>query len=197
MPSPEVTLETERLVLRPFRDSDHAPFAAFSADEESTRYLGGVRDAEASWRIMAVFCGHWHLRSYGPFAVEEKKSGDFVGYCGPWFPHGKPEQEIMWGIMPAARRKGYAAEAAYAARHWAYHERGWPGAVSYIHPENVGSQGVARKLGAKPDPGTIPHGPHQVNVWRHPAPDQVLTELSESDESPNLTNQGEIEPCQS
>lgn len=185
MPSPDVTLETERLILRPFDESDYPPFATFAADEESTRFTGGVRDAETAWRVMATFCGHWHLRSNGPFAIEEKASGDFVGYCGPWFPRGKPEQEIMWGIMPAARRKGYASEAARAARDWVYRERGWSGAVSYIHPDNIGSQGVARKLGAKPDDEMITYGQFQVHVWRHPVPADVLTETHES---PNLTN---------
>lgn len=172
MPSPEVILETERLVLRPFRESDFPAFAAFSADEESTRYVGGTLDEGASWRVMASLCGHWHLR-------------------------GKPEQEIMWGIVQGARRQGYAAEAARAARQWVYRERGWPGAVSYIHPDNAGSRGVARSVGAKPDEGTIPYRSFHVQVWRHPGPDKVLTELSESHASPNLTNQGEIEPCQS
>lgn len=197
MPSPEVILETERLVLRPFRESDFPTFAAFSADEESTRYVGGTRDEEASWRVLATLCGHWDLRGYGPFALEEKKSGEFVGYCGPWFPRGKPEQELMWGIMQGARRKGFASEAARAARQWVYRERGWTGAVSYIHPENAGSRGVARSVGAKPDEGTIPYKSFHVQVWRHPGPDQVLSEISESHASPNLTNQGESKPCQS
>ena len=163
------TIETVRLRLRSFCDADHGTFAAFLADEEATRYVGGIRDADTAWRVIASFCGHWHLRGYGPFAIEEKSSGDFVGYCGPWFPYGKPEHEIMWGIVPAVQRRGYASEAALAARTWAYDELGWPVAVSYIAPENVASQGVARRLGAEP------HGPISyddkiaVQVWRHPS----------------------------
>lgn len=166
------TIKTKRLKLRAFREEDHAPYAAFLADEDATRYVGGQRDADAAWRVMASFCGHWHLRGYGPFATEEQASGNFVGYAGPWFPHGKPEQEIMWGILPAAQRRGYASEAALAARKWVYDELNWPGAVSYIEPENVASQGVARRLGAVENE-TIPYGQFMVQVWRHPTTDQV------------------------
>lgn len=169
-PPPEIY--TKRLRLRPFKDSDHASYATFLADEESTRYLGGTRDAETAWRVMASFCGHWNLRGYGPFAIETRESARFVGYCGPWFPFGKPEQEILWGVMPAARRNGFAAEAARAARQWAYDIGGWTGAVSYIVPGNAASEGVARKLGASPE-DQIDMGGVEVNVWRHPGPEAL------------------------
>ena len=163
------TIETERLRLRPFRDEDHGMYAAFLADEEATQFIRGVRDAGSAWRVMAGFCGHWQLRGYGPFAVAEKQSDQLVGYCGPWFPYNKPEQEIMRGIVPAAQRQGYASEAALAARTWAYKEAGWPTAVSYIAPENIASQGVAKRLGAMAHE-TIPYDEkYIVQVWRHPS----------------------------
>ena len=162
------TIETERLFLRAFRDEDHSTFASFLADEEATRFLGGPRDSGSAWRVMASFCGHWHLRGYGPFAVAEKQSDQLVGYCGPWFPHGWPEQEIMWGIVPEAQRRGFASESASAARTWAYDDAGWPDAVSYILPENVASQGVARRLGATTNE-TIPYKDSMMQVWRHPS----------------------------
>lgn len=165
-------IQTQRLRLRAFEDRDHASYAGFLADAESTRYLGGPRDAETAWRVLASFCGHWTLRGYGPFAIENRATGDFVGYCGPWFPYGKPEQEIFWGIMPAARQKGYATEAARAARQWAYEQADWNGAVSYIVPGNVASEGVARNLGASPH-DRFHHGDVEVTVWRHPAPEAL------------------------
>ena len=168
-----VTLETERLHLRPFRHADYAPYAAFLADEESTRYLGGTRDGEAVWRIMATFCGHWHLRGYGPFAVEEKATGNFIGYCGPWFPCGRPEREFVWGILPNAQRKGYATEAAQTARRWAYEVCGWSVAVSNVMPENTVSSRVAEKLGAQKD-GTVVVTGILLDVWRHPPATEVL-----------------------
>ena len=98
------TIETARLRLRAFRDADHDAFAAFMADEEATRFLGGPRDAAAAWRVMSTLSGHWQLRGYGPFAIEDQQSHAFVGYCGPWFPYGWSDQEIMWGIVPDAQQ---------------------------------------------------------------------------------------------
>ncbi|MGI9424053.1 MAG: GNAT family N-acetyltransferase [Hyphomicrobiaceae bacterium] len=161
-------IDTDRLRLRAFRNEDHAAYAAFLADEQATRFIGGVRDADAAWRIMAAFCGHWQLRGYGPFAIEETATGTFVGYTGLWFPHGKPEREIMWGIVPSAQRNGYASEAAKAARDYAYEQLGWSVAVSYIADDNAASQGVAGKLGAVRD-GRVDHQGWQLDVWRHPA----------------------------
>ena len=167
------TLHTDRLTLRPFRDADHEPYAAFLADEDCTRYLGGTRDAAAAWRVMAAYCGHWYLRGHGPFAIEEKASQIFVGYCGPWFPHGKPGQEIIWGVIPSLQGKGYATEAAKAARNWVYKACGWPVAISTIMPENLASRRVAEKLGAVMD-GTVPYEEYTLEVWRHPPSTEVL-----------------------
>src|SRR5213596_1678006 len=76
------TLETERLILRPWKPEDFEPYARFSADEESMRYLGRdgrPTDAAETWRTICLFIGHWYLRGYTLWAVEEKATGEFVG----------------------------------------------------------------------------------------------------------------------
>src|SRR5438094_388820 len=60
-------LETERLILRPWKPEDFEPYARFSADEESMRYLGRdgrPTDAAETWRTICLFLGHWYLRGY-------------------------------------------------------------------------------------------------------------------------------------
>ena len=60
-------LETERLILRPWRPEDFEPYARFSADEESMRWLGRdgrPTDAAETWRTICLFIGHWYLRGY-------------------------------------------------------------------------------------------------------------------------------------
>src|SRR5438034_658774 len=69
------TLETERLILRPWKPEDFEPYARFSADEESMRYLGRdgrPTDAAETWRTICLFIGHWYLRGYTLWAVEER-----------------------------------------------------------------------------------------------------------------------------
>ena len=75
-----------------------------------------------AWRCIL---GHWALRGYGHWAIEEKAGGRFVGYSGLWNPEGWPEPEVMWGLMADAHGRGYATEAARRAREFAYRKLGW------------------------------------------------------------------------
>lgn len=74
MPSMPTELLTERLQLRQFRDDDLDPYAAVQADPVVARYVGdgSPTDREASWRLMALFLGHWTLRGHGQYAVVER-----------------------------------------------------------------------------------------------------------------------------
>lgn len=162
------TLDTERLRLRGWTEQDHAPFAALLGDEESARFIGGMCSAEDTWRRMATQMGHWQMRGYGSWVIEEKATGNWVGYSGLWNPYGWPEPEVMWGLAPAARGRGYATEAAIAARTYAYEQLGWKTVMSLIAPANTPSQKVAARLGAKPESQFELRGA-VADVWRHPA----------------------------
>jgi RimJ/RimL family protein N-acetyltransferase len=162
-------LETDRLRLREWREEDHAPLVAFYTDAAVARFISVPRNRADAWRFLAVRSGHWSLRGYGPWALEEKASGQWVGHCGLWFPHGWPEPELMWSLAPAARGRGYATEAARRARDYAYRDLGWTTLVSCIVPENVASQRVAQRLGATLE-RTIELVGHQTGLYRHPGP---------------------------
>src|SRR2546430_11344188 len=76
----EVTLETDRLLLRFPRESDFEGYAKICADPEVMRFLGGQPMTELeAWRHMAFTIGHWYFRGYGQWVVEEKASGRLVG----------------------------------------------------------------------------------------------------------------------
>ncbi|MFM9851143.1 MAG: GNAT family N-acetyltransferase [Hyphomicrobiaceae bacterium] len=162
-------LETERLRMRPWCDQDLDAFADFCADEESTRYLGGVCDRADAWRRMAVIAGHWALRGYGIWVIEDKATGAFAGYSGLWNPEGWPGPEVTWSVCTPFRRRGYAVEAAQRAREFAYDELQWPTAVSVIHPDNSASKRVAARVGAALEKQTALKG-SPVDVFRHPVP---------------------------
>ncbi|MEO1198534.1 MAG: GNAT family N-acetyltransferase [Pseudomonadota bacterium] len=141
------TLETERLILRGFKEADIAAYADFFASETSF-FVGGPVEAWEAWRKFAVYPGHWALLGYGPFALEEKMTSAFVGVVGPWFPGGWPNREIMWAIMLGQDGKGYATEAARATISFAVITLGWTRIVSHIDANNHASIAVAQKLGA-------------------------------------------------
>lgn len=140
-------IETERLRLRQFRHSDIDAVAAFMADEESMRYIGGDCDRENAWRRMALSAGHWTLRGYGPWAVEEKATGDFTGRVGMWYPETWPGPEAIWSLVPAKRGSGFATEAARATINFAFETLDMNRVCSLIHPDNAASIRVAERLG--------------------------------------------------
>ena len=144
------TLETERLVLRAFRESDTDAYAEMLADPEVMRFLGNPMSRAEAWRIMAMVLGHWHLRGHGFWAVEEKSGGELVGRVGCWRPEGWPGLEVGWTLRRASWGRGYATEAARAAARYAFTALDQTRVLSLIAPDNVASIRVAERLGERP-----------------------------------------------
>lgn len=145
-----VELETERLTLRMWREDDFPAYAEMCADPEVMRYLGGkTLNTLEAWRHLAFIVGHWHLRGYGHWAVEEKASGRLIGRLGFLNPEGWPGFEIGWTLARESWGKGYATEGARRALEYAFGELGRGHVISLIHPENRASVRVAERLGER------------------------------------------------
>ena len=120
------------------------------ADREVTRFLGdgeplGRSDA---WRQLAMFAGHWTLRGFGVWAVEELSTGAFAGRIGCFQPDGWPGFEIAYTLARGVWGHGYALEGATAALRYAREVLGRSEILSVIRPGNVRSIRVATALGA-------------------------------------------------
>ncbi|WP_233245666.1 GNAT family N-acetyltransferase [Marinicauda salina] len=142
-------IETERLRLRAPEERDFEGMTALMSDPVAAEHIGGVQTPPQIWRSLCMLIGHWAVRGYGFFAVEERATGAWVGRVGPWFPHGWPQPEVGWSILREHWGKGYATEAAAASMDFAFDSLGWDEAIHLIAAENAGSQGVARKLGSR------------------------------------------------
>ena len=132
-----------------FRDDDLDAYALICADPEVMRYLGDGKTltrAEA-WRQMAMIVGHWRLRGYGLWAVEERATGALIGRIGFFNPEGWPGFELGWVLARGAWGKGYATEGAAAALAHAFTELGQERVISLIYPANAASIRVAERLG--------------------------------------------------
>ncbi|MDG3006200.1 GNAT family N-acetyltransferase [Paludisphaera mucosa] len=170
------TLETERLILRQFRDSDLDAYAEMAADPEVMRYLGaGPMGRSEAWRNMAMILGHWRLRGFGMWAVEERDTGEMVGRVGCWRPEGWPGLEVGWTLRRAYWGRGYATEAARASLDVAFEQIGEPHVISMIHGDNLPSIRVARRLGMRLEGRTelfddIPVAVYGIRRGRRPAP---------------------------
>lgn len=147
-------------------DTDFEPYAEFYSSE-ATRYYGGPLDREGAWRAAAAMMGHWIIRGYGAWAVEEKETGDFCGLVGLWYPEGWPEREITWAIINAKQGRGYAAEAAIRAKTYALETLGWDKVHSCITAENTPSIALAEKLGAVLERALDHPKRGHVLVYRH------------------------------
>jgi RimJ/RimL family protein N-acetyltransferase len=92
------------------------------ADPEVMRYVGDRRvlNREDAWRQLAMLAGHWQLRGYGMWAVEERATGTFLGRVGLHYPEGWPDREIAWALARPHWGNGYAFEAASAALNHAF-----------------------------------------------------------------------------
>lgn len=160
-----MTLTTDRLVLRAFRDDDLDAYAAMCADPEVMRYLSATGDLlsrEDAWRQLALFAGHWTLRGYGMWAVEERGSGRFVGRVGLHRPEGWPDLELGWSLCRGAWGRGYATEAARAAAGYAFRELKRTYLIHLILAQNVRSIRVAERLGARPAGTAVVRGVEQL-----------------------------------
>jgi RimJ/RimL family protein N-acetyltransferase len=93
---------------------------------------------------------------------------------GLWNPEGWPEAEIGWDLFDGHEGKGYATEAAEAARAYAYDVLGWTTLISLVAPGNDGSAKVALRLGASCESEFTHARLGHLHVYRHPGPDALV-----------------------
>jgi len=138
-------------VLRGFTAADVEPYVRMMADPEVTRFLGDGRplDRADAWRQLALLIGHWELRGFGLWAVEERASGRFIGRVGCHEPDGWPGFELGYVLAREAWGRGLAREGAAAALDFARRELGRDTIISLIRPANRASIAVAEHFGAR------------------------------------------------
>ncbi len=121
------------------------------ADPEIVAYVGSgeTLSRAQAWKNMAMVLGHWSLRGYGLWAVEEKATQTLIGRVGLYYPEGWPGLEVGWMLARSHWGYGYALESAKAAVDVAFNQLHCPKLISLIHPENVRSQRVAQRLGSQ------------------------------------------------
>jgi ribosomal-protein-alanine N-acetyltransferase len=150
-------LRTGRLVLRPWRPADRAPFAALNADPEVMRHFPAPL-SRAESDALADLIEEWMARDgWGLWAVEVPGTrGGFIGFTGlaraTFEAHFTPAVEIGWRLARSAWGHGYATEAAGAAAAFAFGTLGLEELVSFTAVGNERSRAVMRRLGMTHDP---------------------------------------------
>ncbi len=149
-------IETERLILRRWRDSDRKPFSKMNADPKVMRYFPKRLTEEVSNHMVDIIEAEFEECGFGLFAVELQKGSDFIGYVGLHRPsfeaHFTPAVEIAWRLNWPFWRRGYASEAARSVLDFARDVVRLEEVVSFTSTLNLPSIGVMKKIGMVCDP---------------------------------------------
>ena len=183
-PWDQLRLYTDRLCLRTPTPRDAATLHDLFTDAEVMRGLGKtpVSAIEEAQAMIDEAIAGWRAHGLGPFLLETAATDrQVVGQAGlmvfdarDWTPstladagrHAQPE--LGWALIRAHWGYGYATEAAAAIRNWAHESRSIDSLVSLITSDNVRSQRVAQRLGARPAETVTPaDSKRQAVVWRH------------------------------
>ncbi|SDI34526.1 GNAT family N-acetyltransferase [Lutimaribacter saemankumensis] len=160
------TVDAGPVILRAPREDDLDALTAFMSGERS-HFVGGPASRAECWGIIARILGHWALRGYGYWYIEDKQTGQPVGGCGFINREGWEEPELGWQVWDGFEGRGIAQAAARAARTHGARHFGLNGVISYIVPQNTRSIALARRLGASFERESVLLG-HQCHVYRHP-----------------------------
>jgi ribosomal-protein-alanine N-acetyltransferase len=171
-----LTLRTERLVLREWRECDAAAFFAMSADPGLTEFL---LPPDAAWVSRAR--DHWRLRGFGQWVVELPGVAPLIGVVGlaeanPAVPGG-PAIEIAWRLARPYWGCGYATEAARAARDDGFGRLGLEQIIAITSAGNTRSRRVMERLGMRRDPAEDFDFAHPRLPAGHPLRPHVLYRL--------------------
>ena len=176
-------LETDRLVMRRWRDTDLEPFAALNADPEVMEHFVSTLDRAESDGLVERIEAQFGERGYGLWALEVRATAAFIGFTGlavQTYPaHFTPAVEVGWRLARPAWGHGYASEAARAALAHGFEVVGLDQIVSTTTRGNLRSQAVMVRLGMHRDPAddydhpNVPAG--------HPIRPHVLYRLDRDD----------------
>ncbi|MBX5085626.1 GNAT family N-acetyltransferase [Rhizobium lentis] len=160
-----ITIRTERLTLRLPDIGDFEAYARLMASPRSAG-MGGPFDLRAAWGMYCHDLALWQLFGHGALLIDLAETGECIGQVG--INHGPlfPEKELGWFVYEGYEGRGFATEAAFALRGWAFATLKLPSLVSHIAPGNTASIAVAERLGARHDPAAPRTDPAHL-FYRH------------------------------
>jgi RimJ/RimL family protein N-acetyltransferase len=148
-------IETPRLILRPWRESDLAPFAEQNADPDVMRFLGGPLTRAASDAYVRRCEAHYAAHGFCKWAVEAPGIAPLIGGVGLSYvsfdASFTPAVEVAWRLHRHFWGQGYATEAARAAINDGFTRIGLTEIVAFTVPANIPSQRVMQRLGMTRD----------------------------------------------
>jgi len=150
------TIETSRLLLRGWRDSDIAPWVAMNADSRVMEFFLRTYDRATAESFAALARADLERDGFGWWVVEEKNGSPFVGVISlqavPFEAAFTPANEIGWRFVFDKWGHGYATEGARAALDFGFSQLAWREVIAMTSLLNVRSQLVMERLGMARNP---------------------------------------------
>lgn len=150
----DARIETERLILRDWRDEDWPRFWAGTNTPGVMRWLGGLLDDDgmAATRARVESCSA--ANGFCFWAIERQSDGEILGFCGLKRADAPGSSvpgamEIGWRLREDAWGQGYAKEAATASLAAAFDRFGADEIVALTVPGNTPSWGLMKRLGMR------------------------------------------------
>lgn len=146
-----IDIETPRLLLRRWQDSDLEDFISMNADTEVMRFFPEPYSSERTKLLFEAIQREFTDYDYGLYAVEGRASGSFMGFTGfhraDFAVDFCPCIEIGWRLHKAFWNKGYATEGATACLEHGFSQLGFDRVYSFTAVLNLPSERVMQKIG--------------------------------------------------
>lgn len=143
-------LETSRLLLRRWRDTDIPPFAQINSDERVMEFYSSKLSYDETVSMVERIELSFDMDNLGLWALELKQTGEFIGFTGlsrpKFYTHFTPCTEVGWRLGQAHWGNGYATEAAKAVLKDGFERLGLSEIVSFTTAGNDRSIRVMKKL---------------------------------------------------
>jgi RimJ/RimL family protein N-acetyltransferase len=149
-----IVLETKRLILRTFKESDCDVMTLINKDPKVMAYFPSTLDREQTIEFIEKIMNHQKKYGYSPYAVDIKSTQEMIGFVGllhrtkeEFDAHFMPSTEIGWRLSSQHWNQGYATEAASKVRDYAFNSLSLSEIVSFTIPQNRASRRVMEKIG--------------------------------------------------
>ncbi|MGZ6709138.1 MAG: GNAT family N-acetyltransferase [Solirubrobacteraceae bacterium] len=165
------TFETERTVVRPWREDVAPRLFDILRRDEITRWFGTPRSLERESEALEKIRGWREVTAgdprFGTWAIAQRDGGAPAGSVLLKPVEGRPgETEVGWYLHPDATGRGLATEAARGAIAKAFAD-GAPDVWAFTHPPNVPSHRVALAAGMTDLGVVVDHGyPGETRLFR-------------------------------
>ncbi|WP_246057543.1 GNAT family N-acetyltransferase [Leptospira gomenensis] len=139
--------------MRRWKEADRIPFFELCSDPIVMKFFPSLLSRAECDRLVQSFELHFETNGYGLWALEEKNTGEFLGFTGlknvPFEAEFTPAVEVAWRLAASYWSRGYATEAAFASLAFGFSDLNLSEIVSFTSVLNLNSVAVMKRIGMR------------------------------------------------